>query len=459
VSSTGVSGPAGAVGAGIGGPRAESDNPVLDALLKAGFALHPTEIDLTLDRLQRLLHRLGNPQRKLPPVFHVAGTNGKGSTVAFLRACLEAQGLKVHCYTSPHLVRFNERIRIAGQIISDDELILLLRDVIDRNAGQPITFFELTTAAALLAFARVPADACVIEVGLGGRMDATNVLEAPLVTGIAQLALDHMQWLGPTILDIAREKAGIAKPGVPLVTGRHPKAVLGRLSEVAGLAGASLHLRGLDWDAAPYEGQLHYRDAEGRLALPLPRLPGAHQIDNAVLAIAMLRAQSALAVGEPALRAGLGWADWPARLQRLDDGPLRQRLPAGSALWLDGGHNPAAGRALADALRALNTDERPVQLVLGMLAAKDAAGFVRAFAGQAVEVLAVPVPGHAAHDADMLAAVARGCGLAASTAPSLVAALDQIARHADRLRPPLVMIAGSLHLAGQALALNERPPS
>ncbi|MEI6417986.1 MAG: folylpolyglutamate synthase/dihydrofolate synthase family protein [Sphingomonadales bacterium] len=442
-----------------GGPRAESDHPVLDALLQAAFALHPTEIDLTLDRLVRLLDRLGNPQRKLPPVFHVAGTNGKGSTVAFLRACLEAQGLKVHTYTSPHLVRFNERIRLNGQIISDEALILLLRDVIDRNAGQPITFFELTTAAALLAFARTPADACVIEVGLGGRMDATNVLEAPLVTGIAQLGLDHTQWLGPTILDIAREKAGIAKPGVPLVTGRHPKPVLGRLSEVAALAGAQLQLRGVDWDAALYEGQLHYRDGQGRLAMPLPRLAGAHQLDNAALAIAMLRAQNVLPVAEPALRAGMGWADWPARLQKLDDGPLRQRLPPGSQLWLDGGHNPAAGRAIADALRSLNPDARPVQLVLGMLAAKDAAGFMRAFAGQAVTVQAVPVPGHAAHAADALAETARGCGLAASAAPSLVAALDDVARHADRAQPPLVLIAGSLHLAGQALALNEQVPA
>jgi dihydrofolate synthase/folylpolyglutamate synthase len=434
--------------------RARSDNAVLDALLQAAFALHPNNIDLTLERLERLLTRLGNPHRKLPPVFHVAGTNGKGSTVAFLRAGLEASGKRVHAYTSPHLIRFNERIRLAGQVIEDEALSDLLSEVLAKNAGQPITFFEVTTALAFLAFSRVPADACVIEVGMGGRMDATNVIPEPLVAGIAALGLDHQQWLGPTILDIAREKAGIAKPGRPLVIGRYPKSVTARIAEVAGVAKAKLVARGPDWDAAPYEGQLHYRDAQGRVALPLPRLTGPHQLDNAALAIAMLREQDALAVPEAALRAAMGWADWPARLQRLDPGPLAALLPAGSDLWIDGGHNPSAGRAIAEAFRGHALADRPFYLVLGMLAAKDAGGFLKPFAGRATAVYAVPVPGHDHHDPAELARLARDAGLPAEPSDSLAAALAQIAKSADRQRPPVVLVTGSLHLAGAALAAN-----
>ena len=436
--------------------RATSDNPVLDALLQAAFALHPVEIELSLGRLERLLARLGNPHQKLPPVFHVAGTNGKGSTCAFLRACLEAAGQRVHVYTSPHLIRFNERIRVAGHIISDDALAELLREILARNAGQPITFFELTTALAFLAFAREPADACIIEVGMGGRMDATNIIPPPLVTGIAQLGLDHQQWLGPTILDIAREKAGIAKKATPMVVSRYSKPVTARIAEVAGVAGAPLLVRGTDWDAAVYDGVLHFRDAEGRITLPLPRLAGAHQIDNAGLAIAMLRAQKLLPVPEAALRAGMGWAEWPARLQRLEPGPLLALLPSGSTLLVDGGHNPAAGRALAESLSAELTGGRPVAMVVGMLAPKDAEGFLKAFVGRAASVETVPVPGHAHHDPARLAADAAGVGLLAHAATGLVAALKAIAAKADPAQPPLVLIAGSLHLAGHALALNEQ---
>ncbi|WP_353217022.1 folylpolyglutamate synthase/dihydrofolate synthase family protein [Sandarakinorhabdus sp.] len=437
-------------------PPARSDNPVLDALLRKAYDLHPTEIELTLDRLEQLLDRLGNPHHRLPPVFHVAGTNGKGSTCAFLRACLEAQGYRVHVYTSPHLVRFNERIRLAGHLVDDDALILLLKDVIGRNAGAPITFFELTTAAAFLAFATVPADACIIEVGMGGRMDATNLIPTALVSGISQLALDHQLWLGPTILDIAREKAGIARRGVPLVTGRHSAAVTARIAEVAGLAGARLLIRGQDWDAALYEGQLHYRDEAGRLALPLPRLAGAHQHDNAALAVAMLRAQGVLPIKDAGFKAGMGWAEWPARLQRLDAGPLPDLLPAGSSLWVDGGHNPAAGRALADAVRPLLAEGQPLIVVAGMLAAKDAEGFLKPFVGLASALHAVPVPGHAGHDPAVLAASAAALGIAAVTAPDLRQALKAIAR--SKGTPPLVLITGSLHLAGKALALNGQPP-
>lgn len=437
---------------------ARSDNPVLDALLAAAFKLHPATIDLALGRLERLLARLGNPQAKLPPVFHVAGTNGKGSTVAFLRAGLEASGRRVHVYTSPHLVRFNERIRLAGSLIDDATLITTLRDVLDVNGSATITFFELTTAVAFLAFARTPADATVIEVGMGGRFDATNVV-TPVVTGIAALGLDHQQWLGNSILDIAAEKAGIAKRGVPLLLSRYPKTVTARIAEVAGLAGAKLHIRADDWDAALYEGALHYRDANGKLALPLPRLTGAHQFDNAALAVAMLRHQNALPVPDAALRAAMGWAEWPARLQRLDRGPLVTRLPAGSEVWLDGGHNPAAGRVIADAFRGHPLAERPFYIVLGMLETKDAGGFLKPFAGRATAVYAVPIPGHASHSPDTLIARARETGLPGVAAADVAEALTAIARQADRARPPVVLITGSLHLAGEVLFTNGQVPA
>ena len=437
---------------------AHSDNPVLDALLAAAFALHPQTIDLSLERLERLLSRLGNPHRKLPPVFHVAGTNGKGSTTAFIRAGLEASGYRVHVYTSPHLVRFNERIRVAGSIIDDATLITTLRDVLNVNAQMPITFFELTTAVAFLAFSRTPADAAVIEVGLGGRLDATNIIAAPAVTGIAQLGLDHQSWLGNSILDIAGEKAGIAKKGVPLLLSRYPKSVTARISEVAGLAGAKLLIRGQDWDAALYEGALHYRDVQGKVPLPLPRLLGAHQLDNAALAVAMLRHQNAIPVPEAGLRAGMGWAEWPARLQKLERGPLTSKLPAGSEVWLDGGHNPAAGRAIADTFRGHPLAERPFYIVLGMLAAKDAAGFLKPFAGRATAVYAVPIERHEAHSPAELARVAHDTGLPGIAVGSVAEALAAIAKGADRARPPVVLITGSLYLAGAALAANGQSP-
>ncbi|MGI4877117.1 MAG: bifunctional folylpolyglutamate synthase/dihydrofolate synthase [Janthinobacterium lividum] len=437
---------------------ARSDNPVLDALLAAAFKLHPATIDLALGRLERLLARLGSPHLKLPPVFHVAGTNGKGSTVAFLRAGLEASGRRVHVYTSPHLVRFNERIRLGGAIIDDATLITTLRDVLDTNGSAPITFFELTTAVAFLAFARSPADAAVIEVGMGGRLDATNVV-TPVVTGIAALGLDHQPWLGNSILDIAGEKAGIAKHGVPLLLSRYPKAVTARIAEVAGLAGAKLRIRGDDWDAALYEGALHYRDIDGKLALPLPRLTGAHQLDNAALAVAMLRHQNAVPVPDSALRAGMGWAEWPARLQRLDRGPLVQTLPAGSEVWLDGGHNPSAGRVIADAFRGHPLAERPFYLVVGMLDTKDPGGFLKPFAGRATAVYAVPIAGHASHPGELIVARAKDTGLPGIAAVSVADALAAIANGADRARPPVVLITGSLHLAGEVLAANGQSPA
>ena len=432
---------------------ARATDPVLDALLAAAFALHEQTMDLGLDRLLHLLRRLGNPHLKLPPVFHVAGTNGKGSTAAFLRACLEAGGARVHSYTSPHLIRFNERIRLAGQVIDDETLKGLLSEVLAVNGGGRITFFELTTALAFLAFARTPADAAILEVGMGGRLDATNVV-VPEVAGIAQLGLDHQQWLGKTILDIAGEKAAIGKRGRPLVLSKYPRTVTARIAEVAGLAGARLLVRGDDWDAATYENALHYRDLSGRVSLPLPRLPGAHQLDNAALAVAMLRAQHSVPVGEPALRAGMGWAEWPARLQRLEPGPLVATLPAGSEVWLDGAHNPAAARALADAFRAHSLAERPLYLVLGVLAAKDLGGFMKPFAGRATAVYGVPVPGHAHHAPAAIAAAAKEVGLPGLTADDVPAALAAIAKGADRARPPVVVVAGSLYLAGGVLQAN-----
>ncbi len=438
---------------------AKSANPALQALFDEALSLHPQVMDLSLDRIARLLERLGDPQDRMPPTFHVAGTNGKGSTVAFLRACLEASGRRVHVYTSPHLVRFNERIRLAGQLIDDALLIATLRDVLSVNAGDPITFFEVTTAVAFLAFSRVPADAVILEVGLGGRLDATNVIKRPVVTGIAQLGIDHQQWLGDTIIAIAGEKAAIAKPGVPMVLARYPATVAQRIGSIAGPVGAPLISRGIDWDVAAYEGQLHYRDASLKLSLPLPRLQGSHQLDNAGLAIAMLRHQDALPMPDAAFRAGMGWAEWPARLQRLEGGPLNALLPPGSELWLDGGHNPAAARALTDAFRGQNLAERPFHLIVGMLDSKDSAGFLKPFAERATSLHAVPIASHSHREPAILQAQAEALGIPATTAADAAEALTRIARAADRSKPPVVLIAGSLYLAGDVLTANGFIPS
>src|SRR5579875_3754913 len=302
--------------------HAISDHPRVQRQLDRLATLSPGTDTLGLERISELLDRLGNPERSLPPVLHVAGTNGKGSTCAFLRAAIEAAGLKAHVYTSPHLVRFNERIRIAGRLIDDDRLADLLEEALDAAEAIQPSFFEVTTAAALLAFARAPADACIVEVGLGGRLDATNVIPAPVVCGIAQLGLDHQQFLGNRIEDVAGEKAGIAKQNVPLVTQHYPDRLANRIGEAVRRADAVWLPRGGMWDASVQQGKIHYRDEKGALDLPLPRLPGAHQAMNAALAVAMLRHQEAVAVREPALRAAMGWAEWPARLQRLGPGPL-----------------------------------------------------------------------------------------------------------------------------------------
>lgn len=429
---------------------ARSDDPVLDRLLRAAGQQQVTGVDLKLDRIERLLKRMASPHLKMPPVLHVAGTNGKGSTVAFLRAALEASGHRVHTFTSPHLVRVNERIRLGGQLVTNEEFSEALAEVLRFTAGQPISFFEALTAAAFLLFAATPADATILEVGLGGRLDSTNVVPKPLVTGIAQLALDHVAILGPTLRHIAGEKAGIAKKGVPLVTQKYPAAIAAAVAEVAVPRGAKLMPRGEAWEAAIYEGQLAFKRAadEEALKLPLPKLPGAHQADNAALAIAMLRAQDALTVPDSALRSAMGWAQWPARLQKLAAGPLAKALPAGSELVVDGGHNPAAGKALATHFAA---DGLPVHIIMGMLPSKDHAGFIRSFP-RGSRFTMVPIPGHSHEPTGQLAALALSSGMKADSADSLPEALARVEG------PSRVLIGGSLHLAGEALKQNGTVP-
>jgi dihydrofolate synthase / folylpolyglutamate synthase len=434
---------------------ARSDNPVLDRLLIAAGQQRVSGVDLSLDRIERLCKRMASPHLKIPPVFHVAGTNGKGSTCAFLRAALEAAGHRVHVFTSPHLVRVNERIRIAGTLVTDEDFAEALAEVLRFNAGQPLSFFEAITAAAFLLFAATPADATILEVGLGGRLDSTNIVRQPVATGIAQLALDHVAILGPTLRHIAAEKAAIAKRGVPLVTQKYPAAIANAVAEIAIPRGARLLPQGEAWDAAAYEGNLAYRqlaDPEADpLKLPLPKLPGTHQQDNAALAVAMIRAQQALTVPDSALRSAMGWAQWPARLQRIAAGPLFGKLPAGSELLVDGGHNPAAGKALAQHL-AIATPALPTHLVIGMLSSKDHAGFLRAFP-RGTRMTMVPVPGHAQTDPADLAVAANAAGMAADSAENIASALHRIGE------PTRILLCGSLHLAGEFLRCNGPLPS
>jgi dihydrofolate synthase/folylpolyglutamate synthase len=438
--------------------RATSDNPLVQRQLDRLAALSPGTDVLGLERITALLDRLGNPERSLPPVLHVAGTNGKGSTCAFLRAAIEAAGLKAHVYTSPHLVRFNERIRLRGKLIDDSLVADLLAETLDASDGIGPSFFEATTALALLAFSRSEADACIVEVGLGGRLDATNIIPEPAVCAIAQLGLDHQLFLGSKLEAIAAEKAGIAKRGVPLVTQHYPDRVAARVGEIAAAAGALWLPKGDAWDAVPDGQKLHYRDSSGQFDLPLPRLPGAHQALNAGLAVAMLR-HGPLAIRKSALRAAMGWAEWPARLQRLGEGPLHALLPKDSELWLDGGHNPAAARAVADFFRAHVPAQRPFHIVFGLLENKDAPGVLKAFRNRAITLHTVPVPGHAHHSPAGLAAQARDAGFSAVPALGVEDALGWITRHADRAHPPVVLILGSLYLAGEVLRANDQPPT
>jgi dihydrofolate synthase/folylpolyglutamate synthase len=427
---------------------ARSSDPRVQAQLDRLAQLSPPGDHLGLDRITALLERLSRPQDAIPPVLHVAGTNGKGSTVAFLRAALEAAGHKVHAFTSPHLVNFKERIRIAGRLVDDKALAALLAEVLDISGDIEPSFFEVATAAALLAFARTPADATILEVGLGGRLDATNVIDRPLVTGIANLALDHQQFLGTGLPDIAGEKAGIAKLGVPLVTQLYPPSVAGRIGEIAHAVGAPLLQRGGIWDAIVSKGKLHYRDEQGTIDLPLPRLPGRHQAMNAALAVAMLRHQDALRVPAPALGAAMGWADWPARLQHLAPGPL----VGDRDVWLDGGHNPSAARQIAGFARRTFSDGKPLHLVFASLANKDPPGMLEPFRGIAAHIHAVPIPGHASFSPEDLVEIAGGVGLAAEAHDSVSEALAAIPTDSR------ILIFGSLYLAGEVLAANGQIP-
>lgn len=438
--------------------HAVSAHPGVQTQLDRLAALSPGRDVLGLERITELLARLGDPHHRLPPVFHVAGTNGKGSTCAFLRAAIEASGQTCHVYTSPHLVRFNERIRIAGRLIDDETLADYLGRVLDIAEGISASFFEVTTAAAFLAFAEHPADACVIEVGLGGRLDATNVLPRPAVCGIAALGIDHEAFLlapeeGTPDIPLERiafEKAGIAKQDVPLVIQKYATGMMGAIAGQAMRAGAYVKARGHDWDAALYQGRLHYRDVDGKLTLPVPRLPGEHQADNAGLAIAMIRHQSALAIPDSALSAAMGWAEWPARMQRLTDGSLTALLGNGEPVWLDGGHNPDAGAALARHVAAMGGK---VHLVLGMLSNKQPGALLGPLEPYLASITALPVPGHEWHDADAFQACLTS-GIEVEAAADIEAALGLLADH-----PPMpVLIAGSLYLAGEVLKANGQEP-
>jgi dihydrofolate synthase/folylpolyglutamate synthase len=432
----------------------------IDEILQRLKQLHPLSIDLSLGRIERLLADLGNPERRLPPVFHIAGTNGKGSVTAYLKAMLQAAGRGVHVYTSPHLVRFNERIELAApqgaQPIGEHHLGDLLERVERINAGKPITFFEITTAAALLAFAETPADAVILEVGLGGRLDTTNVVARPAVTAITPISMDHAERLGGTLGAIAYEKAGILKPGVPAVIAQQSDEVERVIEARAAEVGAPLIRKGQEFDAFRQNGRLVFQSEDRLLDLPLPALLGRHQIANAGLAIASALAAGRSTIGEKAIAAGLTTVHWPARMQRLISGPLVDLVGPDAELWLDGGHNPAAGIAVAETLADLDErSSRPVWLVVGMMGQKDAAGFLAAFLNLVVEILTVPIPG--AHEAPLpperLAEIARDLGFRAEASSSVEAALRRV--RSLRKGPGRVMICGSLYLAGHVLALQE----
>jgi len=421
-----------------------------DRVLGRLSRLHPKLIDLSLGRIERLLGALDNPHERLPPVVHVAGTNGKGSTLATLRACLEAGGYRVHAYISPHLVRFHERIRLTGRLIEEEALIALLEECERANGGTPITYFEITTAAAFLAFVRTPADVVLLETGLGGRLDATNVVRRPAVTAITPISLDHQAFLGDTIAQIAGEKAGILKPGVPAVIGPQPAEAEAVVEARAVALSAPLSRWQHEWRCEPADAGMRFAGERWRLDLPMPSLAGAHQIANAGAAIACLEQLRDLPVSADAVAAGLRQIEWPARMQRLSRGRLVEVMPAGWELWLDGGHNPGAGAVLAEF--AADWHDRPLYLVVGMLNTKDSAGFLAPLAPHAKALAAVTIPGEQNPlPAEAIAAAARSIGIDAAMAPSVAAALARFVLDSPSGR---VLICGSLHLAGSVLAEN-----
>jgi dihydrofolate synthase/folylpolyglutamate synthase len=434
----------------------------LDDMLTRLLALHPKLIDLSLDRMWRLLARLDHPERKLPPVIHVAGTNGKGSTVAFMRAMLEAAGQDVHVYTSPHLVAFNERFRLAaeggGKLVGADELRATLEECERVNAGEPITVFEITTAAGLLLFSRHPADVLLLEVGLGGRLDATNVVDAPLLSVITPVSLDHADYLGDSIESVAAEKAGLLKRGVRAVIGPQTPEALAVIERAAERVRAPLRVAGEHWNASEEHRRLVYQDDDGLLDLPGPKLIGGHQFVNAGVAVAALRA-SGLKIPQRAYETGLVRAEWPARMQRLTNGNLVSQAGADSEIWLDGGHNPDGGRAVAAALADIEERApKPLVMIVGMLGTKDFEGYLRHFSGLALRLYAVPVPNaERSLSPGQIADAANKLGIPAESANDVEAALAAI--KALSLSAPRILIGGSLYLAGDVLARNHTPPA
>ncbi|MEC9369375.1 MAG: folylpolyglutamate synthase/dihydrofolate synthase family protein, partial [Pseudomonadota bacterium] len=431
-------------------PQPRSSREPSSALLERMHALYPSLIDLSLGRIERLLDALGRPQDRLPSVVHVAGTNGKGSLTAFVRSMAEGAGWRAHVFTSPHLVRFHERIALAGpggaKPISEEALSELLARVEKANAGGPITFFEITTAAALLAFAETPAETVILETGLGGRLDATNVVARPAVTVIMPVSMDHMKHLGDTLAAIAGEKAGILKPGVPCVVARQEPEAFDVIAARARAVGAPLLAQGRDWDCFEQHGRLVFQTEDTLLDLPLPRLVGRHQIGNAGAAIAAARVLLGKDCSEAALAHGLTHAEWPARMQKLTNGPLNALVHPDTEIWLDGGHNPGAGIVLANTMAELEERApRPLHLVTGLLERKDADGFLKPFAGLAEWTGTVAVPGsEASFSAEALAAIARGAGLPAEACKNVE---DAIARsRAVAGRPVRLLICGSLYL-------------
>jgi dihydrofolate synthase/folylpolyglutamate synthase len=435
----------------------------LGELIARLSALHPKRVDLDLERMHRLLARLGNPEGKLPPVIHVAGTNGKGSTIAYLRAILEAAGLRVHAYTSPYLVRINECFRLGraggGVLVGDDELRAALEHCEQANAGAPITIFEIETAAAFCLFAQHPADVVLLEVGLGGRLDATNVIDAPLASVIAPVSMDHSEFLGDTLTAIAGEKAGIIKRDVPVICAEQPPEAMAAIEQQAKRLRAPLHSAEQQWHVNVERGRLVYQDDRGLMDLAAPKLFGRHQFDNAGLAIATLRAQSAFRIEPAAFEAGIVNAEWPARMQRLASGALVEQGPQGCEVWLDGGHNAEGGRVAAAALGDLEERvSRPLVVIVGMMANKDASAFLANFAGLTRHIIAVRIPDRDnAMPPDRLADAARALGMRVEILGSVEAALHSLARLAYEV-PPRILITGSLYLAGHVLAANGTPP-
>ena len=423
-----------------------------DAVLDRLMGLHPKLIDLSLDRIERLLDRLGNPHHNLPPVVHVAGTNGKGSTIAFMRACLKAAGYRVHVYTSPHLARFNERIELAGETIADEVLVPILEECETANHEDPITFFEITTVAAFLAFSRHEADIVLLETGLGGRLDATNLITKPALTVITPISIDHQQFLGDTLAEIAAEKAGILKLGVTGVAAEQSAAAAKVIEQQAEAVGAPLLRGGIDFKFNAGADPFTVTVGGKKIVLPQPALPGSHQHQNAALAIASLKQLKAFTIDDAALAQGLQTVQWPARLQHLSQGPLIDAVPSDWELWLDGGHNPAAGQAIADHCQSWN--DKPLYLVFGMLNSKDPVPFLTPLKSYTQNLCALAIPGEEASlSAAKVDAIAKDIGFSATPVSSVAAALDHIVEH--ETKPSRILICGSLYLAGTVLKDNQ----